>query len=393
MPSNKKKLIVIPSESICEYEAKGLARLREYYNPAGFFDEVYALSPLEKEKREAYGMQIIPTSYYKLASKIREIGALVVRAYGGFWTADMACRNRVDGVPVIVSLHDPSPHMIHKSVQFADYVFCVSDAVANVAIQKGVKKDRIRLLPNRIDLNIFNKNIPREKVNAIRKNFPEGRMILHIGRLSWEKNHDTLLNAISLLPKNFFCVCIGRGEKGKYKMLCKQLGISYRIYWIDSIMNNDLPAWYAACDCFCVPSRYEGFGIVFIEAAACGAPIITSDIPPMNTIFKHGENAHLLHEYENPSQLANAITKVCMDDKYRRHLSSNAPAVAEKFDSAKIDLLEASLYAEAINSEYRKLSLLNKIMGIVAADTAYFCFKLPIYFWNFMKTIKKCFIK
>ena len=147
IPIKNKTLVVIPSEPLEEYEAKGLIGLREYYNPQNMFDKVYLFSPREKNTREAYGMSVVPTGYYQLADKIKKTGVSVVRAYGGFWAADMACRNRVPGVPIIVSVHDPSPELIHQSVCYADYVFCVSEIVAQAAIKKGVEKERIRILP------------------------------------------------------------------------------------------------------------------------------------------------------------------------------------------------------------------------------------------------------
>ena len=58
-----KKLVVIPSDPIHAYEAKGTSSwIKDYYNPQGYFDEVYVLSPLEKNKTEKYGLKIIPVS-------------------------------------------------------------------------------------------------------------------------------------------------------------------------------------------------------------------------------------------------------------------------------------------------------------------------------------------
>ena len=69
------------------------------------------------------------------------------------------------------------------------------------------------------------------------------------------------------------------------------MAMSKRCFWIESVKNSELPVWYSWCDCFCVPSRWEGFGLVFIEAAACGSAIVTSDIAPMTEYFTNDKSA------------------------------------------------------------------------------------------------------
>jgi glycosyltransferase involved in cell wall biosynthesis len=99
----------------------------------------------------------------------------------------------------------------------------------------------------------------------------------------------------------------------------------------------------------CVPSRWEGFGIVFIEAAACGAAIVTSDIAPMKEYLTHEVSAHLVKEYENPTALARAISQVCENSEYRRRLSAGAIKAAQPFDRSIVDAKEVAIYQEAMN--------------------------------------------
>src|SRR5262249_51825622 len=105
------------------------------------------------------------------------------------------------------------------------------------------------------------------------------------------------------------------------------------------------------CDCFCLPSRFpsEGFPIVSIEAAACGAPMVVSDIPPMNEYLKNGESACLVKEYETPAILAKAIEKTCGDADFRRRISEGAHQMAQQFDLKAIDAVEVGIYREAMN--------------------------------------------
>lgn len=97
--------------------------LREYYNPLGFFDEVYVLSPFETKTRYKWGMYIDHSPVMELGNRIREIKPHIVRAYGGYHSCDMAVLNRVEGIPIICSIHDTNLAFIHDSVKYADYVW------------------------------------------------------------------------------------------------------------------------------------------------------------------------------------------------------------------------------------------------------------------------------
>ncbi len=342
-------LVVIPSDPIGAYEQAGFdSWLESYYNPGKMFSEVFALSPLEKGECQAYGMTILGVPEREFPRVLRDIRPDVVRAYGGFWPADLACRYRVPGVPVVVSVHDTNPALLHKSICYADLVICVSAGVEKLVLAKGVDPKRIRRLPNRVDTKVFYPRKDDERFQSVASQFPPGKHILHVGRKSHEKNLDTLIQALQFLPTDYSCIFVGRGDVAPYVSLAKQVGVADRCFWVESVKNSELPLWYSWCDCFCVPSRWEGFGIVFIEAAACGAPIVTSDIAPMNEYLSHDVSACLVKEYENPRALAEAIRKVCEDVKYRETLSTGAVKAAQPFDRAVVDEMEVAIYREAL---------------------------------------------
>src|SRR5687767_4864180 len=106
MSSSGLRLVVVPSDLIAAYEQAVYDWLERYYNPTGMFEEVYALSPLEHGERTAFGMIIRGISPDKFTEALREIRPHVVRAYGGHWPAELVCRHRLHGVPVMVSVHD-----------------------------------------------------------------------------------------------------------------------------------------------------------------------------------------------------------------------------------------------------------------------------------------------
>ena len=331
--------------------------LRGYYNPGGMFREVFAWCPDEPRDRQDHGMLILGgRSRSCYASILRKLRPDVVRAYGGYWAADQACASRLDGVPVVVSVHDPHPSMLHKSVRYADLVACVSPGVEQAVLKTGVEQARIRSLPNRVDRSVFRPVTDSEALRSISRRFPPGRFILHVGRKSREKNLETVIRALGSLTPDYQAIFVGRGSPRPYMQLAEKAGVSQRCHWIESVANEELPRWYSWCDCMCTPSLWEGFGTVFVEAAACGAAIVTSDIAPMNAYLRHGATAHLVRDYVSPLTLAEAIRSVCENSDYRAHLRRCAVTAAEPFDLRHVEMLEQSIYREALDLQPRTLT-------------------------------------
>ena len=343
-------LVVVPCDPIGVYERVGYDWLQRYFNPTGMFREVYVLSPLEKGVRRAHGMTIIGVPEDKFVQKINEIRPDVVRAYGGFWPSDLVCRNRVSGIPIIVSIHDVRRELLHPSIRHMDLVLVLTNEIENQVLKAGVSKSRIRYLPNRVDRRVFYPVQDPALIQTVASRFPPGRHILHIGRMAREKNQDTIIRALALLPKDYSSIFIGSGDRGPFVAIAEELGVSERCFWLDSVKNSELPIWYSWCDCFCFPSRFpsEGFPLVSLEAAACASAMVASDAPPMNEYLIHDESACLVREYENPSVLAAAIRRVCENPEYRATIKNGILKVAERFDLAVVDKMEADIYREAM---------------------------------------------
>jgi glycosyltransferase involved in cell wall biosynthesis len=372
---NKPRLVVVPSDPIAAYEAAGYDWLERYFNPQGMFQEVFALSPFEKGERQAHGMTVIGVPERNFAGKLRELRPDLVRAYDGFWASDLVCSRRVAGIPVVVSVHDTNPRLIHDSVRYADLVICMSNVVAQQVVERGTQPSRVRIMPNRVDGEVFHPIKDPAYLQPIAERFPAGKYLLHVGRKSEQKNLDTVIRMLSLLPAEYRCVFVGQGDPIPFQGLARELGVEERCFWVGSVKNSELPLWYSWCDCMCTPSRWEGFGIVFIEAAACGAPIVTSDLAPMNEYLTHEVSACLVKQYLDPPALAAAVRRVCEDRPYRDVLAQGAVQAAQPFARHLIDAQETAIYREAIglgplplarSLEIAAWRLKNSVLGPVA---------------------------
>lgn len=341
------KLVVIPSDPIHAYEAKGTSSwLKDYYNPNSFFDEVYVLSPRETIAREIYGLKIIPIKSDRHYRKtLKKIKPLCVRAYGGYWATDYANFNRVDEIPVVSSVHDTNIKLMHEGLKFSDDYFTMSRVINDILNAELNIKDA-KILGNRVDTSIF-KNISISK-NTLQSKYKNKKVVLHVGRKSFEKNIETTIKAMSYLDEDFFLVLIGKGNVDNYKQLALESKVLDRVEFIEKIENNDLVYWYNIAEVFCVPSRWEGFGLVFAEAASCQTKIVTSNVAPMNEFLANDKIMNsLVDDYENPILIASAILKLIENTKVN---DNSRNLIVDKFDKKVISNREISFYK---NVEYK----------------------------------------
>jgi glycosyltransferase involved in cell wall biosynthesis len=289
----------------------------------------------------------VGTSERDFPRRLAEIRPDLVRAYGGYWAADLCCRERLGGVPVVVSVHDSNPKLLRPAVRYADRVLCTSWQVAQLVASFGVEGGRIRLLPNRIDPEVFRR--VADPTPAVRRlgDFPDGRAIVCVGRAVPQKNRDTLIRSLARLPDDYFAVLVGRGDVEGDRQLARREGVAERCFFLESVANEELPALYSWAACVCNPSRWEGFGIVFIEAAACGAAIVTSDRPPMNELLGP-DQALLVRDIEDPDALAKAISSACEDETLRAGIVQRVREAAEPFAADRVSAQEIALYEEVL---------------------------------------------
>lgn len=350
-----RKLVFFPSEPVTAYIEKGRTYdfLDEYYNPDGMFDEVYCLSPWGEKREETIGkIHYIKANPLHFSTIIKKINPDVVRGYGGYCCADWISISKVKGIPTLVSVHDTNPALIHNSLKYADAIVCMSHAVKKAVLEKvSINENKVWVMPNRIDTELFSPKRDDSFFKELNIRFGQGKHILHIGRKEEQKNLDTVIKALKYLDKDNVCIFIGRGDTDKYKNMAQVEGVLDRCFFIDSILNTELPLWYSWCDCFCTPSRWEGFGYVFIEAAACEAAVVTSNIAPMNEYLTNNMNAILVNDYEDPECIAKAISFVMSNSKEISSMRKNARQVGLRFSKSAVDKMERDIYQKVMRNK------------------------------------------
>lgn len=160
-------------------------------------------------------------------------------------------------------------------------------------------RSKVQVVPAGVDLELF---YPRDKFLAKQKlGIGENRVILYVGRIEPLKGLDILLEAVSLLEDSADTrlMIVGGSleddaELERLKGLSEELGIHEKVTFTGSVPQDMLPDFYSAADVFVLPSYYESFGLVALEAMACGTPVIVSRVGGLKTFIKQGETGYLI---------------------------------------------------------------------------------------------------
>lgn len=200
---------------------------------------------------------------------------------------------RLTGHPLVIYAHgeeitDWKHHPrrlrgMQRAYRGADCVIANSDFTRQELIAIGVSPDRITILNPGVDLNRFHPGYETEDLRRQIGLAPGQRLILSVGRLTRRKGFDQVIAALpGLLASGIDAhhAIIGIGEDEAYlREQARLAGVEARVHLLGHVDAADLPRWYCAADVFAMPNRAvgndtEGFGMVFIEAAACGTPSV-----------------------------------------------------------------------------------------------------------------------
>lgn len=211
-----------------------------------------------------------------------------------------------------------------------DKIITVSHFLEEELMQKYfVKKDKIQVVYNGVDAERFNPNLSGDSIKKLYKlrNCP---IVLYFGRLSSYKGLQFLIKAIpSILQEvpdtKFLIGGAIRYDVADLNQLIKSLNVKNSVVFTGYVADREVPKLYTACDVFCYPSLWEGFGLTPAEAQACGKPVVAFNNCAIPEVVKNGRTG-LLVERKNVEALAEAIVSLLLDKERRVHMGLSGRA-------------------------------------------------------------------
>ena len=258
-------------------------------------------------------------------------------------------------------------------MRFADrLVACTPLEKRQMVKLYGADPNKIEVIPCGVDLSLFRPidiSQAQEQIGWP----PERQMVLFVGRIQPLKGIDILLKAIALATDDLPDLCGRLGltiiggdpqatmdrEMLRLTRLKKKLGISDLVTFLGARDQDTLPYYYSAAQVCVLPSYYESFGMVALEAMACGTPVIASKVGGLTFTVKDAVTGYLVPDGD-PAALSEKLKSILTDEKVRRWMGEEAIKMARRY--------RWPLVANKITSLYRQLVTQPIPMGDEASD-------------------------
>lgn len=244
---------------------------------------------------------------------------------------------RLTGKPIVIYAHGEEITTWRQAGKFkamrfayrhADRIVANSDFTRDELLKLGVLPERITLISPGVDIERFQPGLAADHLRASIGLQPGQTLILSVGRLSRRKGFDQLIQALPVLVSgglDAHYALIGIGEDAEFlATLAQTQGVADRVHLLGHVSTDDLPLWYNACDVFAMPNREidgdtEGFGMVFLEAAACGKPSLAGNAGGTGSAVEDGVSGYRV-DGDDLDQIVAALRALLSDDALRHRL-------------------------------------------------------------------------
>lgn len=252
-------------------------------------------------------------------------------------------------------------------LQFADRIIAATPAEqAQLQFLYQADLRKVIILPPGVDTARFYP-IPADEAKAVIGIPPTDRMILFVGRIEPLKGIDTLLHAMSCLYNDgvqcqhpHYLAIIGgdpsvspqemNAEMARLQALTTELNIGNVVLFLGKRSQDLLPYYYSAAEVLVMPSHYESFGMVALEAMACGTPVIASQVGGLAFLVQDGKTGFVIPD-DDPGQLCQRLAQILRQPDLRQTLSQQSAAHAQKYAWPLIAEQMVQLYQSVLSQQ------------------------------------------
>lgn len=213
-----------------------------------------------------------------------------------------------------------------------DRVIAVCEyTVKKIVENYGLRYDKVDTVHNGIDLAEYGQCVP----HFSEKDTPcQAPVLLFIGGNFQRKGLRTVIRAVSIISRAYpsvKCLIAGSGLfENRFKSEMQELGVSANFEFLGHVQRTDMEKYFAASHLFVMPSLYESSPFSFMEAMACGLPVIGSNTGGMPELVQHGQDGFLVEPHD-PTSLAECVLKVLEDKNLWQRMSQNCRETVKRF--------------------------------------------------------------
>jgi rhamnosyl/mannosyltransferase len=236
-------------------------------------------------------------------------------------------------------------------LEHASAILCATPNHITYSDTLGPFREKCVVVPYGIDLAALEAtNAVRDRAAAIRARI-DGPMLLGVGRLVYYKGFEHAIIALRDIP-DAQLVIVGDGPlKDSLDACARDAGVRERVHFERGVSDEELVAFYVACDVFVLPSiaRSEAFAIVQLEAMACRRPVVNTNLDSGVPFVSRHEESGLTVPPEDPKALASAIRRILADATFRQQLGARGRARVEaEFTKEKMAASVLAIYEKAL---------------------------------------------
>jgi glycosyltransferase involved in cell wall biosynthesis len=229
--------------------------------------------------------------------------------------------------------------LVRSGIRHSEALITVSSDLAEAMIeQEGVKRERVTSIYNPVDIDFVREQADKPLDEDHSRMFQNHPIILGVGRLVEQKGYAYLIGAMPLVLEqipNAQLVILGSGEKeAELKEQASRLGIDAQVHFL-GFQKNPF-SYIKAADLFVLPSLFEGFALVLVEAMACETPVIATDCPFGPREVLDDGAAGLLVSVKDSAAISNAIVKMLADSQLGSQFVENGRNRIEAFEKKNI---------------------------------------------------------
>lgn len=241
----------------------------------------------------------------------------------------------------------------YRALKNAAMIITVSRHTGSVLVSNGISEKKIKYLYNTFNSSLFRIRPLSGNSKAIFSPTDKKKVILTVGRIRSDeryKGHDIMLDVLRELGKKYAWLVVGAGKHlFSLKKKAKRLGLDDRIRFLERVDDQTLADCYNICDCFAMPSKGEGFGIVFLEAMACGKPVIGGNRDGTREPLMDGRLGFMA-DPDSIKEIAEAITLACSAKENRTNPEYLTKEVEANFGTKIFNKRVREIFSEYIEA-------------------------------------------